>query len=329
MSVRKKISIIAIVSLVALVVIAVVGLWFGLSRSFRGKIYRAAEKIERESDGALKIGIGDVDVSPFGRRATLRDVSLEFKKTPRGPLAVNFGSIDVKRWKQIKSGSEFMREQEVEFHQVSSPQLDAQIAQAHPVVKERLAAHTTFEGAYNVSYHPEKDSELRLNASVSSSNLGALSLALAVSGLELAKLEQLSRDMKLRRADAAADPQAQKSALALLMELKIHEVRVALKNGGLMDVLWALDAAEKSTTPDDARRKILSQLRGECSKRAEPWMQSLCRPLVAFVEKPQSMSIALKPSSPVEVASLPAHAMAGGPQAVIDQLGLELKANED
>jgi hypothetical protein len=331
MSIRNKKSLIvvAVVSLVALVVLATVGLWFGLRHSFRRRILRAAEKIERESQGAMKISIGDVDVSPFGRRGTLHDVSLEFQETPRGPLVVDFDSIDVKKWKQVKTGDEFIREQEVEFRQVSSPQLDAQIAQAPPEVRKRLAAPISFDGAYGMSYQPEKEHDLRLDASVSQASLGELSLDIAVSGLSMKKLEQLSREMKSQRADAAVAQQGQQNAMALLMELKIHKIHIVLRNDGLMDVLYALEAADKGITPDDARRKMLGRLRGECDKRAEPWMQSLCGPFVAFADEPRSIRIALEPASPVEVASLPAYAMTGGPQAVIEQLGLKLTANED
>ncbi|MBN2369747.1 MAG: hypothetical protein JXO72_04610 [Vicinamibacteria bacterium] len=325
---RRSIVIIAIASLVVLLIMAAVGLWIGLSRSFRRNVYRTAEKIERESKGALKIGLGDVDVSPFGRRVVLHDVSLEFNKKTREPLIVNIGAIDVKKWTQIRSGGDFTREQEIEFHRISSPQLDAHVALAPPAVKKRLAAPITFDGEYRASYQPEEQKEFRLDVSVSSAQLGALSLDLDVSGLDLAKLEQMGRDAKIRQT-GAVHRQLQQGALTLLAELRIHGARIVLRNSGLMEVVYCLEAADKGATPDEARRRMLDRLRGECDKRAEPWMRSLCEPLIIFIEKPKSIRLALDPPSPVDVAGLPAQLMTGGPQSVIDRLGLRLAANEE
>jgi hypothetical protein len=328
MSKGRKIAVV-IVSVLALALVVAAGVWFGVRHALRRNVFRAVEKIERDSKGVLKAEIGDVSFDPLSFRMALQNVRLSIR-APQGAYAIRFLEIRVKKWRRLKSGSDVFREQALEFSGVSSPQIDALLANALPAAMAHLGKSISLDGAYSASYAPEKDDELRLDAAVSSPRLGAMSLGLVASGIDLVEVEKFAKEARAAEVSAASGPQLKSRGLEILMKTKVHEAHIAIRDRGLMKLIWALQAARAGVTTEDARRRALITIRSDCAEpKKDAWMALMCDPMLAFVEQPKSLRLSIAPSAPLAVSGLGIGLMMSGPQAVIEQLGLTLVANED
>jgi hypothetical protein len=325
----RRLAVVA-AAIAAFSIVAVLGVWLGVPFVLRREVRRTVQRIERDSNGALNITVGGIDIHPLTRRTTLRDVVMRFK-APQGTIALNVASIDVKKWRRLRwSGSEVLREQSLIFHGLSSPQIDRWLGPSQLSLSERVGASILFEAEYNSSYHPEKDNGMAGHVSLSSPKIGALSADFTLNGIDLVKLEQFARDAKTRSARPTVDQEIERRGTELLTSMKIQGAQLLLRDSGLMELVWATTAALKGVSPQEARQNMGAALAAACGKlKAEPWMKTLCDPLASYLDAPRSLRLTVAPSTPCEAARVAALAMTSGPQAVIDRLGLTLTANQD
>jgi hypothetical protein len=316
-----------VVAACVLVLVAAAGAWLWLRASLESEVSRTLERIERDSRGAVKVTAGDVSVEPIRRRATLRQVAIELRSPQGKPVTLRVGALDVKQWKPLGDGSSLLREQALEWHGVTSPQLDAQLARMPASVQKRTGETLAFDLSHHTSYHPEQENELDLDASVSCAKLGQVGLHLTTSGIDLKQLDRLAREQPAGAAPSALEPVLQSRMLPALAQARLREARLAVRSAGLFEALVAVLAARDGLTWDQERRKMQQQIRLKCA--AERWSQRLCPALATFLESPKSLSLTLAPASPVALSGLPVTALSDGPAAVMDQLGLTLAANQE
>ena len=313
-----------IVAASVLVLLAIAGAWLWLRFSLESEVQRMLARIERDSKGAVKVTAGEVSVEPILRRATLRQVVVELRSSQNKSVTLRVDGLDVKQWKPVGDGSSLLREQALEWHDITSPQLNAALARMPDSVKKLTGGTLAFDFSHSMSYRPEQENELDLDATVSCAKLGQLGLRLTTSGIDLKRLDQITREQQAR---GVFDPVLQSRMLPAFAQAWLRGARLSVRNAGLFEVIVALSAARDGLTWDQERRKMQQQLRLKCA--SEPWTRRVCPALATFLERPKSLSLTLAPMAPVELSGLRMTALSGGPAAVMDQLRLSLVANQE
>jgi hypothetical protein len=327
---RGKSRVAVVAACVLALAAAASGLWWWLRSSLQDEVYRTLERIERDAKGAVKVKAGDVSVEPVLRRATLRNVSVDLKSPQGNPITLHVDTLNVKKWTQLGDGSHLLREQALDWHGVTSPQLDAQLAHAPASVRKFTGDAPSFDLSHSTRYRPEHENELELDAAVSNARLGQVGLQLAMSGIDLKQLDQIARDQQAHGGQAALDPVLSSRMLPALGQTRLRSMRLVVRNAGVFEALVALSAAKDSLTWEQERHKLQAQLQHKCGTAlADKWTRRLCPALTTFLENPKSLSLALAPATPVALSGVPMTALSGGPGAVMDQLGLTLVANQE
>jgi hypothetical protein len=329
MSGKSRVGVVAALIL-ALVVAATAGMWLWLKSSLRSEVYRTLDRIERDSKGAVKVKVGDLSVDPILRRATLRDVTIDLKSPQGTPVTLRVDTLDVKKWEQLGDGSNLLREQALEWHGLRSPELDAQLTQASGLLKKVIGDALVFDVVHRVSYRPERDNEFELDATVTCAKLGQLTLHLSATGIDLRQLNQVARDRQARGRPPALDAEMRNRAMAAVAGAKLQGARLAVRNTRLFDAIVAIEASRAGVSTEQARRNVQEQVRQKCgAPLAEPWTKRICPALTSFLDSPKSLSLTLAPAKPVALSGVAIAALSNGPGAAIEQLGLNLTANEE
>ena len=117
----------------------------------------------------------------------------------------------------------------------------------------------------------------------------------------------------------------QGAAMAALMGYELHRLRIVLRDQSLLERLLAFAAQMEGKTAQAKRAELVQQVRlGSAGfTQGSPRLQQAVQAVVAFMEKPGSLTIEFTPAQPVKFGEFNMGMMAD-PPAVAEKLGLKV-----
>lgn len=135
------------------------------------------------------------------------------------------------------------------------------------------------------------------------------------------------------RAMGELSPDANDSASAMAMmglmqQLSLHGAEISFRDDSLTERVLAIFAEDQGMRPQDVVNQAKAFLPFMLAQMNAPQLGTMVADAVSeFLDNPQSIRITASPEQPVPFALLMAGAM-GSPQALADQIGLEVAAND-
>lgn len=135
------------------------------------------------------------------------------------------------------------------------------------------------------------------------------------------------------RAMGELSPDANDSASAMAMmglmqQLSLHGAEISFRDDSLTERVLAIFAEDQGMRPQDVVNQAKAFLPFMLAQMNAPQLGTMVADAVSeFLDNPQSIRITASPEQPVPFALLMAGAM-GSPQALADQIGLEVVAND-
>lgn len=152
---------------------------------------------------------------------------------------------------------------------------------------------------------------------------GTLGFAFDISGYTpdfVRALGELSPD--------ANDSASAMAMMGLMQQLSLHGVEISFRDDSLTERVLAIFAEDQGMRPQDVVNQAKAFLPFMLAQMNAPQLGTMVADAVSeFLDNPQSIRITARPDQPVPFALLMAGAM-GSPQALADQIGLEVVAND-
>jgi len=135
---------------------------------------------------------------------------------------------------------------------------------------------------------------------------------------------------ELQRSLAAADNEAAggMAMMGLMQQLSLHEADIYFRDDTLTSRALELFAEDQGMRPQDVVNQAKAMLPFLLAQIGAPQLGTMISSAVSqYLDDPQSLRISARPAEPVPFSLLMAGAMAS-PQALADQIGLEIVAND-
>lgn len=309
------------VSIVAVILILGVTAWIGANLYVRSKAKKLLADVERDSKGLVKVEVGEISANPFLWRVTLSDVEVVYRtKTGDAPSSLHFDQFRLIKW---MSKNNFA----VDFEGLSSPQwerfLDDPSVPAK--IKTILAPPIQLSGEISTRYIKDPSNEVNCHIGVRLRDTVKFDFDLHVTELNLAAIENA---IKGRDDDESGSfYQVLKTQIRfLVLPTKIHRVRIALANKGLIKAVMEAIAERLGKTPDQYIEEQIQII--QAGLRSSPAFQRFDKPLVDFVRNPNSIELIVEPQPPLNWSEMVIVAEGGAkPEALVERLGVTLNVN--
>jgi hypothetical protein len=126
----------------------------------------------------------------------------------------------------------------------------------------------------------------------------------------------------------ANDSASAMAMMGLMQQLSLHGAEISFRDDSLTERVLAIFAEDQGMRPQDVVNQAKAFLPFMLAQMNAPQLGTMVADAVSeFLDNPQSIRITASPEQPVPFALLMAGAM-GSPQALADQIGLEVVAND-
>ncbi|NMG38397.1 hypothetical protein GRZ55_03970 [Chelativorans sp. ZYF759] len=156
---------------------------------------------------------------------------------------------------------------------------------------------------------------------------GTIGFALDITGYTaefMRALSEVQRTMQDREGDAAGGM----AAMGLMQQLNLASADIYFRDDALTGRVLELFAEDQGMRPQDVVNQAKAILPFLLAQIGAPQLGSMISGAVSeYLDNPQSLRVSARPAEPVPFSLLMAGAMAS-PQALADQIGLEVVAND-